>query len=177
MSKFEKLFSRLFEHHGEESAKDPKTKNIFNASLGSFLTKITDSDPLYNAIEKKVREMAESDNKESMEEVTENIENKKSVKFRIKKNEIGEYVVKVYINGKYDDHKSYFTDDKQDAINTLNTMKNWYTNKGYIITEARKKYGKVNPWAVCTSKVGRDDKKKYERCVKDVKKSHVIDKG
>lgn len=26
-----------------------------------------------------------------------------------------------------------------------------------------------NPWAVCTKSVGRDDKDKYERCVKDVK--------
>jgi hypothetical protein len=30
---------------------------------------------------------------------------------------------------------------------------------------------KYNPWAICTSSVGRKDKKKYERCVMDVKKS------
>lgn len=30
---------------------------------------------------------------------------------------------------------------------------------------------KVNPWAVCTSQVGRGDKGKYEKCVMDVKKS------
>ena len=29
---------------------------------------------------------------------------------------------------------------------------------------------KKNPWAICTASVGRDDKKKYERCVKSVKK-------
>lgn len=29
---------------------------------------------------------------------------------------------------------------------------------------------KGNPWAICTSSVGRDDKAKYERCVQDVKK-------
>jgi hypothetical protein len=28
----------------------------------------------------------------------------------------------------------------------------------------------VNPWAVCTSSVGREDKNKYEKCVKGVKK-------
>ena len=28
---------------------------------------------------------------------------------------------------------------------------------------------KKNPWAICTASVGRDDKKKYERCVKGVK--------
>ncbi len=27
-----------------------------------------------------------------------------------------------------------------------------------------------NPWAICTASVGRDDKQKYERCVKSVKK-------
>jgi hypothetical protein len=29
---------------------------------------------------------------------------------------------------------------------------------------------KDNPWAICTASVGRDDKKKYERCVLSVKK-------
>ena len=35
--------------------------------------------------------------------------------------------------------------------------------------EAEKK-PKTNPWAICTKSVGREDKEKYERCVKDVKK-------
>lgn len=39
-----------------------------------------------------------------------------------------------------------------------------------------KKTGKVNPWAVCTASVGRDDKDKYERCVTDVKKKQGIKK-
>lgn len=30
---------------------------------------------------------------------------------------------------------------------------------------------KNNPWAICTASVGRSNKRKYERCVKDVKKS------
>ncbi len=29
-----------------------------------------------------------------------------------------------------------------------------------------------NPWAICTAQVGREDKKKYERCVKSVKKKN-----
>lgn len=37
--------------------------------------------------------------------------------------------------------------------------------------EGKKKSKKYNPWAICTSSVGRKDKKKYERCVMDVKKS------
>tara|TARA_R100000231_G_scaffold121093_1_gene91208 strand:- start:166 stop:405 length:240 start_codon:yes stop_codon:yes gene_type:complete len=31
-----------------------------------------------------------------------------------------------------------------------------------------------NPWAICTASVGRKDKKKYERCVKSVKKKSNI---
>ena len=37
--------------------------------------------------------------------------------------------------------------------------------------EGKKKSKKYNPWAICTASVGREDKKKYERCVMDVKKS------
>jgi hypothetical protein len=37
--------------------------------------------------------------------------------------------------------------------------------------EGKKKSKKYNPWAICTASVGRNDKKKYERCVMDVKKS------
>jgi len=35
---------------------------------------------------------------------------------------------------------------------------------------------KDTPWAICTAQVGREDKNKYERCVKDVKKSLDEDK-
>jgi len=38
-------------------------------------------------------------------------------------------------------------------------------------TENKKKSKKYNPWAICTASVGREDKKKYEKCVMDVKKS------
>lgn len=34
---------------------------------------------------------------------------------------------------------------------------------------------KTNPWAVCTSEVGRDDEDKYEKCVKSVKKQSNIE--
>lgn len=36
---------------------------------------------------------------------------------------------------------------------------------------------KNNPWAICTSSVGREDKAKYEACVKDVKKEKGIDEN
>ena len=49
-------------------------------------------------------------------------------------------------------------------------MNNWYK-------QAKKGKGgrkwDPNPWAVCTESVGRDDPKKYERCVMDVKKKQT----
>lgn len=36
---------------------------------------------------------------------------------------------------------------------------------------------KDNPWAICTASVGREDKDKYEACVKDVKKEKGIDEA
>jgi len=38
------------------------------------------------------------------------------------------------------------------------------------ISEAKKK-SKYNPYAICTSSVGREDKKKFERCVMDIKRN------
>ena len=34
---------------------------------------------------------------------------------------------------------------------------------------------KNNPWAICTASVGRKDKKKFEKCIMDVKKQHKLD--
>lgn len=36
---------------------------------------------------------------------------------------------------------------------------------------------KNNPWAICTASVGREDKAKYEACVRDVKKEKGIDES
>jgi hypothetical protein len=44
------------------------------------------------------------------------------------------------------------------------------------IVEAKKKGKAVNPWAVCTKSVGREDKDKYESCVMGVKEKHPIKK-
>jgi len=48
-----------------------------------------------------------------------------------------------------------------------------FTTSKEETTEAKKKKKskKYNPWAICTTSVGRKDKKKYERCVMDVKES------
>ena len=48
---------------------------------------------------------------------------------------------------------------------------------GEITVDAKKKGKAVNPWAVCTESVGREDKEKYERCVMDVKAKHPIKKA
>ena len=42
--------------------------------------------------------------------------------------------------------------------------------------EAKKKGKAVNPWAVCTKSVGREDKEKYEECVLAVKEKHPVKK-
>jgi hypothetical protein len=46
----------------------------------------------------------------------------------------------------------------------------------WIEVDAKKKGKAVNPWAVCTKSVGREDKDKYERCVMDIKKKSPVKK-
>ena len=41
----------------------------------------------------------------------------------LRKPDTDEWVVRVYVNGRYDDDKSYYTDDKHDAIETMARMK------------------------------------------------------
>jgi len=43
-------------------------------------------------------------------------------RYNIKKNEYGEYVVRCFEDGKYNEDKSYFTDDLKDAQATMKTM-------------------------------------------------------
>ena len=47
---------------------------------------------------------------------------------------------------------------------------------GGLATVAGRQLGKRddenNPWAICTASVGREDKEKYEKCVKSVKKQN-----
>jgi hypothetical protein len=48
----------------------------------------------------------------------------------------------------------------------VSTLLEALTTSGF--EEPRK--SKANPWAICTASVGREDKAKYERCVRKVKK-------
>ena len=45
-----------------------------------------------------------------------------------------------------------------------------WSKKQEIVLEEEDEEEKNNPWAICTAQVGREDKEKYERCVKSVKK-------
>jgi len=45
------------------------------------------------------------------------------------------------------------------------------TDALYSLSEAKEN----NPWAICTSSVGREDKEKYEKCVKSVKAQNKED--
>ena len=47
---------------------------------------------------------------------------KKIVLSTVRKVETDEWVVKVYINGKYQEGPTYYTDDKDDAIATMKHM-------------------------------------------------------
>ena len=52
----------------------------------------------------------------------------------VKKSSTNEWVVKVHIDGKYSEDSSYYTDDKEDAINTMAAMK-----KNFIENDCFKK--------------------------------------
>lgn len=53
-------------------------------------------------------------------------------------------------------------------------MKSGFSGKGNLekTSHVEELAKKNNPWVMCTSSVGREDKAKYEACVKDIKKQH-----
>jgi len=59
---------------------------------------------------------------------------------------------------------------KDEIIEKTNDVCYYCNEKVDEMREAKGKKYKYNPWAICTESVGRDDKEKYERCVKKVKK-------
>lgn len=54
-----------------------------------------------------------------------------------KNRETGEYVAKVYINGKYSEDKTYYTNDLQDAVDTAKHMKSEFEKMGYIVESSK----------------------------------------
>jgi len=64
--------------------------------------------------------------------------------------------------------------EEDDTLNVVNDPDATEDGMGMMETEigeGKKKKSKYNPYAICTSSVGRKDKKKYEKCVMDVKKN------
>jgi hypothetical protein len=64
--------------------------------------------------------------------------------------------------------------DEDDTLNVVNDPDATEDGMGMFETEigeGKKKKSKYNPWAICTSSVGRKNKDKFERCVKDVKRN------
>lgn len=73
---------------------------------------------------------------------------KKGVELRlVRKPETDEWVVKYYENGKYNEEKTYYTDDKDDAIGTMKNMQARIDrgDKGYTIEESNMENDKTNP--------------------------------
>ena len=58
---------------------------------------------------------------------------------------------------------------EDDAGHETVADRKWADNPNNPVTEEKQEN---NPWAICTDSVGREDKDKYESCVKSVKKQH-----
>lgn len=65
-------------------------------------------------------------------------------------------------------------DNFKDTAKTVSDAKKQDSTIGDIDITLQNESKEVNPWAICTASVGREDKAKYERCVLDVKKEHGI---
>ena len=87
-------------------------------------------------------------------------------------------------NGDWETFKKLLPDDNfyDDVVQVLNNQET-QVNESFFLTgplfslvdeillEEKKK---PNPWAICTDKVGRENKDKYERCVQGVKSQHGL---
>lgn len=60
---------------------------------------------------------------------------KNKIRMKMSKND-GEYVVKVYIDDKFSEKDTYYTNDKDDAVATMTDMKKRFINKGHVVEES-----------------------------------------
>jgi hypothetical protein len=67
-------------------------------------------------------------------------------------------------NRRFEERKPFVPKIKTETKKESKNHMNWYKE-----AKKKKEYN-PNPWAVCTVSVGRENKKKYERCVKQIKK-------
>lgn len=80
------------------------------------------------------------------------------------------------LNISADEGEEYTYNSKDKTLSKKSTVDMGSLKSGDTIKvadEGRKK--KPNPWAICTASVGRDNMKKYEKCVMDIKKQHKMD--
>lgn len=54
-----------------------------------------------------------------------------------RKPETNEWLVKVYINGKYSEDSTYYTDDQKDAIDTAKLMMQQYRQQGFTVVDKK----------------------------------------
>jgi hypothetical protein len=73
--------------------------------------------------------------------------------------------VRHFLEGEMAAQSDEMAPEQEEEMN-LDELESIVTEELEAVLEA----SKVNPWAVCTAQVGREDKDKYERCVLDVKK-------
>jgi hypothetical protein len=92
---------------------------------------------LTEKVKEKVKRAAKkcySADKSRKSHLKKTLKESKNVKIStVKKNETDEWVNKVYINGKYNENQTYYTNDKQDALDTKKEMIKDFKSKGYTI--------------------------------------------
>ena len=104
------------------------------------------------------------------EKVEDAIDENVKYKLNKRKNEYDEYVIKAYTDGKYDEEKTYYTDDWEDAVNTLNAIAK-QSNKN-VIEKRKNVFETFDNEVKDAKKRGRKPSKvKVVKSVKDSKKS------
>lgn len=104
------------------------------------------------------------------EKVEDAIDENVKYKLNKRKNEYGEFIVKAYTDGKYDEEKTYYTDDWEDAVDTLNAIAKQSNKK--VIEKRKDVYETFNNEVKDAKKRGRKPSKvKIVKAVKDSKKS------
>lgn len=104
------------------------------------------------------------------EKVEDAIDENVKYKLNKRKNEYGEFIVKAYTDGKYDEEKTYYTDDWEDAVDTLNAMAKQSNKK--VIEKRKDVFETFDNEVKDTKKRGRKPSKvKIVKTVKDSKKS------
>lgn len=94
-----------------------------------------------------------------------------------------EYIDRYAAEHKHDAIFGHIPQNSTPSIPAIKSMLNKYgyqtidsNNDFWKMTDVYADGGSVNPWAVCTDSVGREDKDKYESCVRQVRKKSGITK-